>query len=362
MGQTLMRCIFYLTAIFLFAIPSYSMADMHAYVSVAGENKISIFEVDSESGQLRHQADIETDGSPGSLAVDSKSRFLFAALRSTGALSSFKIDSTTGKLSHVSTSVVEADPAYVRTDATGKYLLSAYYRAGKVAVHAIDSDGKLSGEAIQWTETDKKAHAVVIDGSNRFVYIPHTGPNAIFQFQFNPQNGTLSPLSPAKTETPENTGPRHGWFHPNGRFVYFDNEQGSSVTAFRLNADSGTIDPLQTITTLPADFKERNSCADLELTPSGKYLYTSNRGHDSIACFAVDEKTGELALVEKAPTEKTPRSFNIDPSGMFLYAAGQGSGRVAAYRISSQSGKLTRFETYTVGKQPWWVLVVQTAE
>ncbi len=229
-------------------------------------------------------------------------------------------------------------------------------------MHAIDDDGEIGGEAIQWTVTDEKAHAVVIDASNRFVYVPHTRPNAIFQFRFDGATGTLSPNSPAKTTTPENTGPRHGWFHPNGRFAYFDMEQGSSVMAFHLNARTGALDSFQTISTLPTDFRENNSCADLELTPSGKFLYVSNRGHDSIACFAVDAESGKLTLVEQEPTEKTPRSFNIDPSGRFLYAAGQGSGQLASYRIDADSGELTKLETYSAGRQPWWVLVVDLAD
>ena len=358
----MVRYIFLLFVLVPFSVNAATKTEMYAYVSVAGDNKISVFEVDPNDGHLTHRTDVTTDGAPGSLAVDPKNRFLFAAIRSTGAISSFKIDAATGNLAHLSTSVVEADPAYVRTDATGKYLLSAYYRAGKVAVHAIDSSGKVSVEAIQWTETDEKAHAVVIDRSNRFVYVPHTGPNAIFQFRFEASDGSLSPNSPAITKTPKNTGPRHGWLHPNGRFAYFDNEQGSSVTAFHFNADSGKIEACQTISTLPADFEENNSCADLEMTSSGKFLYASNRGHDSIACFAVNEKTGELSLIEQVATEKTPRSFNIDPSGRFLYAAGQSSGKLVAYEINAKSGKLIRFETYSVGSQPWWVLVVEAPE
>jgi 6-phosphogluconolactonase len=139
-------------------------------------------------------------------------------------------------------------------------------------------------------------------------------------------------------------------------------EQGSSVMAFHLDAKTGALGVFQTISTLPTDFSERNSCADLELTPSGKFLYVSNRGHDSIACFTVDAESGKLTLVEQEPTEKTPRSFNVDPSGRFLYAAGQGSGKLASYRIDNDFGELTRLETYSVGKQPWWVLVVNTVD
>jgi 6-phosphogluconolactonase len=190
------------------------------------------------------------------------------------------------------------------------------------------------------------------------VFVPHTGPNAIFQFRFDEQTGTLTANDPPKVTTPENTGPRHLAFHPSLNVVYFDNEQGSSVTAFRLDKSKGTLEPFQTLPTLPEGFSESNSCADLEITPDGRFLYASNRGHDSLAGFAIDPETGKMTSLGQFPTEKTPRSFNIAPDGKFVYAAGQGSGKLAAYRLDGENGKLTRFATYEVGNGPAWVQVV----
>ena len=198
---------------------------------------------------------------------------------------------------------------------------------------------------------------MLADPSNRFVFVPHTRPNLIFQFTFDEKAGSLTPSSLPKVSTAENTGPRHLGFHPERPFVYFDNEQGSSVTAFKLDESDGTLTAFQTLSTLPRDFKGRNTCADLELTPCGRFLYAANRGHDSIAGFSVDADTGKLTSIGQTATEKTPRSFNIDPGGRYLYAAGQASDRLASYRIDKKSGRLEPLTIYSVGKRPSWVLV-----
>ena len=133
-------------------------------------------------------------------------------------------------------------------------------------------------------------------------------------------------------------------------------------TRSQLDPAAGTLSAFQTVSTLPEGFAGENSCARLEVHPSGKFLYAANQGHDSIARFAVDRSTGRLTSLGQAPTEKTPRSFNLDPTGRFLYAAGQGSDKLAAFRIDPASGRLERFATYSTGKRPWWVLVVNTRE
>ena len=179
----------------------------------------------------------------------------------------------------------------------------------------------------------EKAHAVLLDPSNRFAFVPHTGPNAIFQFTFDARRGELKPATVAKRMTPENTGPRHIVFHPTKNISYVDNEQGGSVTVYQVDLEGGTLEPIQTISTLPVDFKGTNACAEIKIHPTGKFLFVSNRGHDSIACFKVDALDGKLTSIGQAPTEKTPRSFDLDSEGRFLYAAGESSGKVAAYRI-----------------------------
>lgn len=345
-----------LTAFLLLCVPPLT-AGQFIYVSESGDNSIAIYRQDAETGDLTFLERQETDGAPGSLDTDPGRRFLFAALRSTQAIASFEINQDTGRLTLLSTTSPEEDPTYVFVDYTGKWLLSASYRAGKVAVHGILDGGRLEPEG-RWYETAEKAHCIRLEGSNRFAYVPHTGPERIYQFEFDDETGELTPTDPPFEETPQGYGPRHIQFHPRLNLAYVDNEQASSVTAYDLNVDTGALDPRDTISTLPDDFTGNNSNADIELTPDGRLLYASNRGHDSIAGFAVDSE-GALTSLGTFPTEETPRSFNIDPTGSFLYAAGQKSNRLAAYQIRP-NGQLLQFETHETGKSPSWVLTVDT--
>jgi 6-phosphogluconolactonase len=226
-------------------------------------------------------------------------------------------------------------------------------------VHAIERDGSLRTEPVQSLPTAEKAHSVLLDRENRFAFVPHTGPNAIFQFAFDAETGKLTPGTPAKLKTPENTGPRHIVFHPLLYIAYVDNEQSGSVTAYRLDKASGSLEPMQTVSTLPADFKDRNACAEIKIHPAGKFLYVSNRGHDSLACFRVDEQSGQLMQLGQTPTEKTPRSFDIDSTGKLLGVCGEASDRLAVYRLDQETGGLTLLAASFVGKMPWWILIVE---
>lgn len=333
-------------------------ADTYVYVSVAGEKKIAIYRMDTDEGKLTHRADVITDGEPGALTTDPKKQFLFAAIRSAGNLASFRIDHQTGQLTPINTVPAGADPAHISTDRTGRFLFTAYYVAGKVTVHAIGKDGALSAKPVQTVATAEKAHAILADPSNRFVLVPHTGPNAIFQFTWQVDPGRLTANAVPKVSTGEGTGPRHIVFHPSKDIAYVDNEQGGSVTAYALDPKAGTLEPFQTLSTLPKDFQGTNACAEIKIHPTGKFLYVANRGHDSIACFKIDANDGKLTTIGQEPTEKTPRSFDLDPAGKFLLAGGESSGKVAIYRINGESGALKRVQTYEVGKQPWWVMTV----
>jgi 6-phosphogluconolactonase len=331
--------------------------DTVVYVSVAAEKRIAVYRMDGATGQLTHRGDVKLDGEPGALAVDPGRHFLFAALRAEGKLASLRIDARAGLLTHVNTVPAGPDPAHLSVDATGRYLLAAYYVDAKVTVHEIGKDGRLSEKPLQSVPTAEKAHAVVLDPSNRFAFVPHTGPDAIFQFAFDARAGRLSASEPPKLTTPKGTGPRHLVFHPSKPVAYVANEQGGSVTAYAFDPKGGTLRPLQTVSTLPEGFRGVNACAEIRIHPSGKFLYVSNRGHDSIAAFALGED-GKLSVIGQEPTEKTPRSFDLDPSGRFLFAAGEASGKLAAYAVDEKNGRLKRQEAYEVGKTPWWVLAV----
>jgi 6-phosphogluconolactonase len=332
-------------------------ADTFAYVSLAKDKKIAVYQVDATTGALTHVSDASCEGEPGALVANPARTLLFASLRPEGKLVAFRI-SQRGTLEHVNTIEAGPDPAQLSTDKEGRFLLAAYYVAGKVTGHAIEKDGSLRARPVQSLPTDEKAHAIVLDPANRFAFVPHTGPNAIFQFAFNAATGELTPGNPAKLATPENTGPRHMVFHPRLDIAYIDNEQGGSVTAYRLNKATGSLQALQTISALPSDFSQRNACAEIKIHPTGKFLYVSNRGHDSIARFQVEEQSGELKVLGHTPTEKTPRSFDLDPTGEFLYVCGEATDKLAAYSLNQETGGLTLTATYSVGKTPWWVLAI----
>jgi 6-phosphogluconolactonase len=327
------------------------------YVSLDAEKRIAIYEIDSATGSLRIIKSITVNGDPGSLAVDPSRNHLYAAIRSTNSISSFRIDNRTGDLTLMNTIHAAGNPVYVGTDKTGKFLLTAYFGDSKAAIYSIRPDGSLRDSAVQILETASNAHAIQTDPTNHYVFVPCRTGETILQFKFNSDNGVLTPNTPDRMLTPTKTGPRHLAFHKSLNIVYFANEFGSTVTTYRLNPE-GTLSELQTLSSLPKDFAGPNTGADVHLTPDGRFLYASNRGHESIAAFSVDSITGTLTSHGQFATEKTPRAFAIDPTGNFLYSGGQGSGRIAAYRINRQNGQLIPIANYDAGKNPVWILTM----
>ncbi len=334
-----------------------AFAQTQVYVSVSGEQQIKRLTINDASGKVIQSDHVAVGGNPGSLVLHPSGQYLYASIRGDGKIAAMQV-AKDGSLFLINEADVDGDPSYVATDPTGKYLVSAYYRAGKVIVHSIGKDGSLSAKPTQTIETDEKAHAVVRDNAGKFVFVPHTGPNAIFQFRWDRTTGKLVPNDPNKlVRTKPKMGPRHLWFHPKLPIAFGSDEQGSSVTSYDFNAARGLLKTRETLSTLPAEFKDRNSTSDIEVHPSGKYVYVANRGHDSIAGFSIDDD-GDLAHIGNTPTEKTPRSFNISPDGRYLIAAGQNSGKLALYKIRDD-GSLEHFATTDIGSKPWWVLIVQ---
>lgn len=350
----------------------------HLFLSIAGENRIAIYTFDVSDGAIAFQEDVNVSGSPGPLTRSPCGNYLYAGLRSSREISTFRIDEESKQLTLLRTIQLDADTCYIATDKTGSYLLSAYYGAGKVTVHAIGDDKIVQDELIQTIETAPHAHYIETDASNRFAFVPHTVPrNAIYQFHFDPRTGMLTENFFGNLNPDDPVGPRHYCEHPNKPIFYFSNEQGSSVSAYNLQKGDpevsipksevpnytvhdapGLLWEFQTLSTLPVDFDEHNSCAQIHIDPQGKFLYVSNRGHDSIAMFSIDEENGELTALGHQRTEPTPRVFNIDEAGNFLFAGGQGSGKLATYRIDRENGVLMPLETYEVGENPMWVLFV----
>jgi len=333
-------------------------ADTFVYVSLAPEQKIQVFRLDTKDGKLTPVDALAVEGAPGALAVDPQKKFLFASLRTNSTLASFKIDPATGKLKPIGTAALPKgeNAASVGTDRTGRWLLSASYAAGKTVVHKLGDDGTIQTPAVQTAETTKTAHCIALDPSNRFLFVPHVAPNAVYQFRFDAATGKLTEAGKAPGGK-DKSGPRHLAFHPTQPLAFTSDESGSSITAYRFDAADG-LKPAQTLSTLPADFQGKNSTAEVKVHPNGKFVWVSNRGHDSLAGFAIDG-TGKLAPLGQTPTEKTPRSFDVDPDGRFVFGAGEGSGKLAVYQVDLESGKLSRLHTLDVGKSLSWVQVVK---
>ncbi len=297
---------------------------------------------------------------PSFLAIHPNKRFLYSVGElygreggKGGAVSAFAIDATTGKLTPLNkVSSRGTGPCHLVVDKTGRNLLVVNYGSGSTAVLPVKEDGSL-GEASAFIQHSGSsvnpkrqqgphAHSVNLSRDNRFAVVADLGLDQLLVYRFDAAKGTIEPNEPPFTKVNPGAGPRHFTFHPSGKFAYSINELQSTVTAFSWDAKRGVLKELQTITTLPEGFEGENYTAEVLAHPSGRFLYGSNRGHDSIAVFAVDPANGRLKALEQVSTQgKTPRNFGIDPSGSWLLAANQNSDTVVAYRIDPRTGRLT---------------------
>ena len=297
---------------------------------------------------------------PSFLAIHPKRPFVYAVSEVSGsrgqkggAVSAFSMDRKTGKLTFLnSVSSKGGGPCFVTVDNTGKYVLVANYNTGSVAVLPIGEDGRLAEASsfIQHSGTGANprrqsgphAHSINVSPDNRFALAPDLGLDKVLIYRFDAAKGTLAPNDPPFASTAPGAGPRHFAFHPDGRHAYVITEMGNSVQAFSWDAKRGALETLQTISTLPPDFKGQSDCAEVRVHPNGRFLYGSNRGHDSIAVFSIDRAKGTLTPIEYVPTGgKVPRNFQIDPTGGYLFAANQNSHNVVVFRIDARTGKLT---------------------
>jgi 6-phosphogluconolactonase len=299
---------------------------------------------------------------PTYLAVHPSRRYLYAVNEVTqyegaasGAVSAFAIEPGSGTLAPINSQPSRGTaPAHITIDGQGRYVLAANYNSGSVVVLPIGSNGALepavsfiqhAGRSIRpRRQTGPHAHSMTLDATSRFAYAADLGLDQMLIYRFDAQTGALAASTPPFTAVTPGAGPRHFAIHPQGRFAYVINELDNTIIAFTRDPQQGTLTVLQTVSSLPAGDTPptASSAADVQVHPSGKFLYGSNRGHDTIVVFAIDQMTGRLTLVEHESTQgKTPRGFGIDPSGTFLLAANQDSNSVVVFRIDPQSGALT---------------------
>lgn len=332
---------------------------------------IYAYDYNAQTGKISSLGLAAQTTNPSWIALSADSRFLYAVNEeSSGHLSAFSIDRDkdgrpTGKLTLLNqVPSAGADPCYVTIDKTGKYALVANYTSGSLYVVRIRQDGSLGGGSALISHAGHSVnperqrsphiHSVDLSPDNRFAYVDDLGIDGLLVYKFDDSKGGLTSNGPKYATFDPGAGPRHFALHPSGKFAYVVSEMQGTVSVFSNDPTGGTMQRLQTISTLPKDFKGNIEDAEIEIHPSGKFLYASNRGDaNSIAVFAIDADKGTLTPIESKPTQgKTPRSFAIDPTGTMLLAGNQESDNIVVFHIDQKTGRLTPTDQVLAAASP----------
>lgn len=316
---------------------------------------IYVARFDAATGKLA-EPELATEArNPSFVTLHPSGRFLYAVGEvggpQGGALSAYAIEAKTGQLRLLNQVSSRGNgPCHLTVDKTGKYVLAVNYGSGSVVAYAIKEDGSFgestafvqhSGSSVNpKRQQGPHAHSVNLSPDNRFAIVADLGLDQVLVYRFDASKGTLEPNEPPYAKVAPGAGPRHFTFHPSGRYAYVINELASTVTAFQWDARRGVLKEIQTISTLPANFSGENYTAEVVAHPNGRFLYGSNRGHDSITVFAIDGQ-GKLSLIEQVPTNgQTPRNFALAPGGEWLLAANQRSNNVVVFKVDTRTGRL----------------------
>ena len=335
------------------------MAQMFAYIGTYtrdGSEGIYICHYNPDTGALA-EVGVAKSNNSSFLALHPTGQYLYAINEAgdyqgekAGDLSAFSINRTTGALTFLNQlSTQGAAPCHVCVTNDGTCAIVVNYSGGSTCAFELATDGSLKTVStfIQHTgssihpkrQEGPHAHSANLDAQNCFVYVADLGLDKVLIYKVN--NGKLTPANPAFVTVTPGQGPRHFDFHPNGKYAYLINEIGNTVCAYTCNATTGALTEIQNIPTLPNSFSGNSHTADIHVSPDGKYLYGSNRGHNSIVIYAIDQATGKLTLVGHEPTGgDNPRNFAIDPAGNFLLVANQNTHTIVSFRIDKTSGKL----------------------
>jgi 6-phosphogluconolactonase len=329
-----------------------------------GSKGIYSYRYTPKTGQLTPMGLAASLANPSFLVTDPHHHFLYAvtemgegpganSYKANGSISSFSIDGKTGALTFLNkVDSLGGGPCHLVVDKTGKMLFVANYGSGSVASFAIKADGSIgektgfdqhTGSSVDPArQKGPHAHAVVLSPDNRFLFVPDLGMDQIKIYRVDAVKGTFTPNDPAFATVKPGLGPRHFTFGRGAKFAYAVCEMGSSVAVFAYNSTKGSLTPVQTISTLPADFTGKDNSAEIEVDQSGRFLYASNRGSDSITVFAIDPVKGTLKPMQVVPTQgKIPRNFALDPRGKYLLAANQDSSKIVAFAVHQTNGQLT---------------------
>jgi 6-phosphogluconolactonase len=324
--------------------------------SVRGSEGIYTFRLDPQSGALTLVG--SASGGLNNLsyqALHPSGRFLYSASETRkGQVAAFALDPQTGLLQfHSHQSALGDGTCHVAVDHLGKHVLAANYDSGTIVILPIGNDGHLAPAATipkdslpsrvnhEGRQMAAHAHSIQTDPSDRLVIAADLGCDKLFLYRYDPVRGSLAPSSPAFTATRPGAGPRHFAFHPTQPLVFVLNELNSTIMPYHYDKSRDTLEETRAVSMLPPDFKGKNTAAEIRVHPSGRFVYGSNRGHDSIAAFAIDPATGQVRLIGDYPTHgRTPRNFGIDPTGNWLIAANQDTDNLVVFRIDPATGRL----------------------
>ena len=319
----------------------------------------SLAHFDSVTGALSQPVVVEPAVGPGFFMIHPDGKHLYTVNTlgpdnpAAGKVSAYTIDAKTGHLTLINSQPSGGpNPAHVNFDRTGHFLFVANYNGGNVAVFPILPDGSIGARTAFDQHTGKSvtpdrpqqayAHSIFADPTNHFVLNPDLGLDRIYIYKFDDKTGTLTPNDPAYFTDHPGSGPRHLAFSPDGKFVYAAHEIANVVGVYRWDSDKGVLTEVQSVSTIPADYKDKSTAAEIQFLPNGKFLYVSNRGHNSIAIFTIDSASGKLTPVgHQGAGIKVPRNFGIDPTGTYLIVANLEGNSLIVFRIDQQTGQLT---------------------
>ena len=338
-------------------VGTYTRHEPHVEGKSAG---IHVLRFNSSTGHLTHAGVIAGVENPSYLALHPDGTALYAISevndyegRPAGGVSAFSIDPSTRVIASLNQrSTKGPGPAYVSVDSLGRHVLVANYVGGSLSVLPIQPDLSLGaasdfvqhegGSVNTQRQEAPHAHSIVLDGAERYAFAADLGIDKIMIYRYDGEAGTLTPNPDQPwARTRSGAGPRHIAFHPSQRFVYVINELDSTICAYRYDGEKGALTEIQTVSALPEDYAAKSYAADIHVHPSGKFVYGSNRGHDSIAMFGADEETGQLHALGHMPSGgQIPRGFAVDPAGNYVLAANQNSDNIVVFAVDPESGIL----------------------
>ena len=315
---------------------------------------IQVYKMNPISGAWDPVQLVRGTANPSFLAFDRTERFLYAVHGDLSEISAFRVDPQSGKLAKIGRQDTGGrNPVHLTADPTNRFMIVANYATGTLAVLPRREDGSLGpvqqllalpGEPgpNKVDQTASHPHQVAYDPHGRFLVVPDKGLDRVFTFSFDPAQGVLAAADPGFVTVPPGAGPRHVAFHPTAPYAFVANELGSAVEAYRYDAQTGALTPHQIVPSIPDTYIGANTAAEIAIAPSGRFVFVSNRGHDSIGCFAVDAATGRLTPSGWTPSGgKGPRFFAIDPAGALLHAANENGDTIVAFRVDADTGALT---------------------